>query len=101
MPATSGRDGLTGQPPASSCMWIRSASAVWRNVLDDVMVADGQGHDHPFALAGGLQLWQHLGTPHTAAELAVLLDTDQAGAVEAVEQLLVELCGRGIVRRYG
>jgi hypothetical protein len=80
-------------------MWVRSTYAVWRNVLDDIVVADGQGEEPPYALAGGSRLWQYLVTARTSTELAALLETSQAGAAEALEQLLVDLWRRGIVRR--
>ena len=97
--AASGRDSLTAVPAAASYRWVRSGSAMWRYVFDDVMLADGHSQDAPFALAGGSRLWRQLATPHTSSELAALLDTGQAGAAEAIEQLLVDLYGRGIVSR--
>lgn len=81
--------------------WRRTEATLWRAVLDDVVIM-ASGRPEPFALSGGLALWDLLGQPRTQVELAVALvgeerrESDLEGALAA---LLAELVACGAIER--
>ncbi len=87
--------GLIHTRPATR--WTRSESALWRIVMDDLIVAAADGDQPPFAVSGGARLWTVLAESTTLAELAEELG---AGArIEELEGLLDQLADAGVVER--
>jgi hypothetical protein len=74
--------------------WRRSEHALWREALDDVVVADRRGREEPFALAGGASLWRALAEPVALEDVPVA-----AGEASALAGLLEDLRRRGVVDR--
>ncbi|MGH9115188.1 MAG: hypothetical protein ACRDWW_05090 [Acidimicrobiales bacterium] len=86
-----------------SAQWTRSEAALWRVVLDDVVVLAPRGEE-PFALAGGAALWSSLAEPRTVDDLVGGLAPDGAtpttdGPEDGVRRLLAELERAGAVER--
>lgn len=67
--------------------WQRRETALWRIVLDDVVVL-AEGERDVFALAGGAELWRRLERPRTLQELQAPPELMESlalrGAVEPV-----------------
>lgn len=92
--AGQGQDDQNSTDGAAPRRWRRSERAIWREALDDVVVADGRGCEAPFALAGGARLWRALSEPVGIGDLPVI-----EGETHALSELLEDLCQRGVVDR--
>ena len=82
---------------AASPGWVRSANALWRVTLDDVVLAAADRDDPPFAVSGGAPLWRLLASGGTAEDLAASLGAE--GQEVDLERLLVSLAEAGLVER--
>ncbi len=87
--------GLIHARPATR--WTRSESAVWRTVMDDLIVTAVDGDQPPFAVSGGAWLWTVLAQSTTLAELAEALGAGDR--IDELEALLGRLADAGVVER--
>lgn len=87
----------------NGALWVRSGDALWRTVLDDVvLVAAGGGHE-PIAVSNGASLWNLLAQPRTVKELGIGMAglTDPERVRHQLTDLLSELERLGLVSRVG
>lgn len=81
---------------------MRAESALFREVLDDVVILVPGAEPEPFAVAGGAALWRLLERPRTTGEVLEALTAGLAvptkGKAE-LEGLLARLTDAGAVDR--
>lgn len=84
-------------------IWVRSEGALWRVVLNDVVLAAAGSDKEPMALSGGAALWETLETPTSWPELGREFSDasgpSESGGVEGLHHLLLELSRLELVRR--